>query len=279
MHHSSSKVVLITGASSGIGKAAALTLLKHGHVVYGAARRVQPMQELADAGGHVVSMDVTDHERVGQVVEQIIQEQGRIDVLFNNAGFGLYGAVEDTPIDQARRQFEVNLFGLAAVTQAVLPHMRAQGTGLILNTSSMGGKIYTPMGAWYHATKHALEGWSDCLRLELEPLGIHVAILEPGVIDTGFGDVVGPALLERSGQGPYAELAMAVAKATAATYSEGASSSPQVISRVVLKAVESARPKTRYVAGKYARPLMFARHWISDRAFDKVVMSQVRSMM
>ena len=162
------KVILITGASSGMGKESALTLLKQGHIVYGAARRKGKMQELVDLGGHALPLDVQDHGAAAGVVEQIIGENGRIDVLVNNAGYAIYGAVEETSIEDARRQFEVNLFGVAALTNAVLPHMRTQGSGAIINVSSMGGRMYTPLGAWYHATKYALEGWSDCLRLELK---------------------------------------------------------------------------------------------------------------
>jgi NAD(P)-dependent dehydrogenase (short-subunit alcohol dehydrogenase family) len=158
------KVILITGASSGMGKETAIQLLKEGHIVYGAARRVEQMQDIVNDGGFAIALDVSSEQQIINGVAQIIKEQGKIDVLWNNAGYGLYGAIEDIKIEEARRQFEVNLFGLARITQEVLPYMRKAGQGLIINTSSMGGKMYTPLGAWYHATKHALEGWSDCLR-------------------------------------------------------------------------------------------------------------------
>jgi NAD(P)-dependent dehydrogenase (short-subunit alcohol dehydrogenase family) len=272
-HH---KVVLITGASSGIGKETALTLIGEGHVVYGAARRVEKMQDLVDAGGQAFEVDVTDQGSINRAVEQVTREQGRIDVLVNNAGYAIYGAVEDTRLEDARRQFEVNLFGLAAITKQVLPIMRAQRSGTIINISSMGGKIYTPLGAWYHATKHALEGWSDCLRLEVMPFGIDVVIIEPGIITTEFGDVMVEPMLDRSGNGPYADMAKAVADATKASYEKGGGSPPSVIAHVVFKAIEAERPKTRYVAGKFARPLITARTWLSDRTFDKLVMSQIK---
>ena len=184
-----SQIILITGASSGMGKETALRLIAEGHIVYGAARRVEKMLDLVEAGGHVLLMDVTDQAQVQAGIDRIIAEQGRIDVLVNNAGYGSYGSVEETPIDDARRQFDVNLFGLARLTQLVIPHMRERQSGKIINISSVGGKIYTPLGAWYHATKHALEGWSDCLRLELKPFGIDVVIVEPGLIE--FGEHVG----------------------------------------------------------------------------------------
>src|SRR5437879_11777956 len=166
------KVALVTGASSGIGASAARKLHDLGYVVYGAARRVERMKDLADAGIEVLPMDVTDQESMRDGVRRIIDAHGRIDVLVNNAGYGSYGAIEDVPLDEARAQFEVNVFGAAALIQLVTPHMRAQGSGRIINISSMGGKIYTPFGGWYHGTKFALEALSDSLRNELRPFGI-----------------------------------------------------------------------------------------------------------
>ncbi|HPN68067.1 MAG TPA: SDR family NAD(P)-dependent oxidoreductase [Saprospiraceae bacterium] len=164
-----SKVILITGASSGMGKDAAIRLIKEGHKVYAAARRIEKMQDLEQLGGFPIQMDVSNDEDVQNVVNQIIAKEGRIDILWNNAGYGLYGSVEDISMEEAKRQFDVNLFGMANLTQKVIPHMRSAKSGKIINTSSMGGKMYTLLGAWYHATKHAMEGWSDCLRLELKP--------------------------------------------------------------------------------------------------------------
>ncbi|RMG19309.1 MAG: oxidoreductase [Bacteroidetes bacterium] len=270
------QVILITGASSGIGKATALQLLEEGHIVYGAARRVEKMKELEEKGGIALKMDVTIDEDMVAGVERILQEQGRIDVLINNAGYAIYGSVEETSIADARRQFEVNLFGPARLTQLVIPHMRQQQSGKIINMSSMGGKVYTPLGAWYHATKHALEGWSDCLRLELKQFGIEVVIIEPGAILTEFGEVMNQPMLERSGNGPYASLARAMAKAVEDSYEKGNASPPSVIARVVSKAIRANKPKTRYVAGKLARPLMMVRKYLGDRVFDKAVMSQVK---
>jgi NAD(P)-dependent dehydrogenase (short-subunit alcohol dehydrogenase family) len=270
------KVVLITGASSGMGKETAVTLARQGHIVYGAARRVDRMGDLVKAGGHAVALDVTDEAKVREVVARILDEAGQIDVLINNAGFGLYGAVEDTSLDDARRQFDVNLFGVAAMTKAVLPAMRAEKSGRIINITSMGGKLHTPLGAWYHASKHALEGWSDCLRLEVSQFGIDVVIVEPGAIATEFGAVLTQPMVDRSGNGPYGQMTRAVAKATNATYEKGGSSPVSVVAKTISKANAAKRPKTRYVVGKYARPLLFMRRWLSDRAFDGIVMSQVR---
>ncbi len=259
-----------------MGKSFAQALLAEGLTVYAAARRVEVMSDLERAGARVMQMDISRDEDVQAVVHRIGQAHGGVDLLVNNAGFGLYGAIEDIPIDKARYQFEVNLFGTARVTRAVLPHMRQQRDGRIINISSMGGRMYTPLGGWYHASKHALEGWSDCLRLELAPFGIDVVIIEPGVIDTGFADVLIDPLLERSGEGPYADMARAVAAATEASYAKGQASAPEVIVKLLLKAVRASRPGTRYVGGKFARPLIFIRKWGGDRLFDKTVMSTVK---
>jgi short-subunit dehydrogenase len=270
------KVALVTGASSGIGKEIAKKLLQDGLTVYVAARRIEKMQDLESLGATALKMDITQGKDISQAVEQITRENGGVDVLVNNAGFGSYGAVEDTPIEDARYQFEVNLFGLAALTQKVLSHMREQRSGTIINISSMGGKIYTPLGAWYHATKHALEGWSDCLRLELDQFGINVVIIEPGIINTEFGDVLNGPMMERSGNTAYSNLAQAVAKSVQDSYEKGNGSSPTVISDTVSKAVSAKKPKTRYAVGSLAKPLLFLRWLLSDRLFDKAVMSQVK---
>ncbi|MGH1335300.1 MAG: oxidoreductase [Aureispira sp.] len=272
----SKKVILITGASSGIGKATALQLLQEGYVVYGAARRVEKMADLEAKGMHALAMDITKDEEIQRVVNTIQEAHGGIDVLVNNAGFGLYGAVEDTTMDDARYQFEVNIFGLARLTQLALPYMREQKAGTIINISSMGGKIYFPLGAWYHATKHALEGWSDSLRLELKQFNIKVVIVEPGAIASEFGDVVGPQMLERSGSGAYATLTKNIAEALKKSYEQGGSSPTSVIAKVISKAIKARKPKTRYVAGKYAGTMLFLRRWLSDDLFDKVALSMAK---
>lgn len=270
------KIILVTGASSGIGKATAHRLLADGHTVYVAARRTDRMKDLQEAGATPFQMDITRDEDIAKVVDAIIAESGTIDVLVNNAGYAVYGAVEDIPIDTARRQFEVNLFGLARLTQMVLPHMRRRGKGTIINLSSMGGKIHTPLGAWYHASKFAVEGWSDCLRLELKDFGIDVVIIEPGIISTEFGNGVNEALGEYSASGAYAELAEKVIAATRQSYGKGGGTPPSAIADVISKAVSSKRPRTRYVKGKLAKPLIFIRKFFGDRLFDKAVMTQVK---
>lgn len=269
------KVALVTGASSGIGMATAERLLADGLVVYAAARRVEKMADLAKMGALPVRMDVTSDEAIADAVSNIKQRHGGVDVLVNNAGFGCYGSVEDTSIEDAHYEFEVNLFGMAQVTRAVLPSMRTRGSGLIINISSMGGKIYTPLGAWYHATKHAVEGWSDCLRLEVAPFGIRVIIIEPGIIRTNFTDAMLAPMMERSGNSPYRHMANAVSASTMKIYSPDSSSPPSVVAATVSKAIRAKNPRTRYPVGKLARPLLFARKWLGDRVFDRLISASI----
>ncbi len=272
-----SKVILVTGASSGMGKDFALRMIQEGHTVYGAARRVEKMKDIENAGGHAIAMDVTKEADVQAAVDQIINKEGRIDVLINNAGYAVYGAVEDVTIEDAKQQFEVNIFGLANITQKVIPHMRKQVSGKIINIASVGGKIYTPLGSWYHATKHALEGWSDCLRIELKQFGIDVVIIEPGIIKTEFSDVMNEPMQRRSKGGAYEDLVNQLVKSGEKMYNKpGASSPPSVITDLISKAVNSNKPKTRYAGGRLARPLIFMRWLLSDRMFDKLIMSQVK---
>ena len=264
-------VVLLTGASSGIGYNVAPLLVRYGYTVYGAARRVEKIEELASEGVKALSMNVTDEASMEAAVQQIIDAEGRIDVLINNAGYGSYGAIEDVPIDEARRQFEVNLFGLARLTQLVLPHMRARGSGRILNISSMAGRITMPFGSWYHATKYALEAFSDALRMEVEEFGIDVVIIEPGGIKTSWGLIAADHLEESSRNGVYAEQAQRVAANMRKLYSPSSNlSEPKVISKAILRALEARRPKTRYLVGFGAKPSVFLHTVLPDRLFDKV---------
>jgi NAD(P)-dependent dehydrogenase (short-subunit alcohol dehydrogenase family) len=268
--------ILVTGASSGMGKETAKRLLRDGHTVYVAARRLEQMQDLQAMGAIALKMDITQEDDIAAAVQTITAGHGGVDVLINNAGFGMYGSVEETSIADARYQFEVNLFGMARLTQLLLPAMRKKGAGKIVNLSSMGGKIYTPLGAWYHATKHAIEGWSDCLRIELAPFGIDVVIIEPGIIATEFGNVLLEPMLKRSGQGPYKALAQGMAKGTRDSYGKpGAASPPSVVVDAIVKAIAARRPRTRYAVGKLARPMILLRKFFGDRVFDKAILSQV----
>ncbi|MBX7210259.1 MAG: SDR family NAD(P)-dependent oxidoreductase [Verrucomicrobiaceae bacterium] len=272
------KVIIITGASSGMGKDGALRLIKEGHIVYAGARSVDQMSDLMQAGGRAVALDVTDQSSIKTVVDTVIREQGRIDVLWNNAGYSVMGAVEDVSDADARRQFDVNLFGVAEMTKAVLPQMRAQKSGLIINTTSVGGKIFTAIGAWYHASKHALEGWSDCLRLEVEQFGINVVVLEPGGVKTAFGSTAKEPLLARAKGGAYEGLTRRVADTFERMYapSNTTMSPPSVISDTVVKIINSKRPRTRYAAGYMANMTLFLRWLLSDRLFERVIMGQYK---
>ncbi|MCV6639301.1 oxidoreductase [Candidatus Albibeggiatoa sp. nov. NOAA] len=270
----SNQVALVTGASAGMGKDFAKALLSEGLTVYTVARRIDKMADLEKLGAIPLKMDITQENEVKAVIETIAQQHGGVDILVNNAGFGMYGAMEDTTIDDARYQFEVNMFGLARLTQLVLPYMREKRAGKIINITSIGGKIYSPLGSWYHATKHALEGWSDCLRVELKQFDIDVVIIEPGGIRTEFSDVLLQPLLDRSGSGVYSQMTHQLANKLKELNSQ--LSKPEVITRLVLKAVRAKKPKTRYAAGKFATSLLFMRKWFSDRMFDSTIMSMFK---
>jgi short-subunit dehydrogenase len=270
------KVALVTGASSGIGDQTAQQLREKGFEVYGVARRVERMADLAERGVHIFAMDVTDDGSMVEGVRRVVDEQGHIDVLVNNAGYGSYGAVEDVSIDEARRQFEVNVFGLARLTQLVIPHMRAQGSGRIINISSIGGKFYEPLGAWYHATKFAVEGFSDSLRMELKPFGIDVVIIEPAAIVTEWSTIARDKLVEASRGGAYEDRAERI-RATMERGDTGmAATQPDVVARKIVHAATTRHPRARYPVGRGGGSLLFARLVLPDRAMDAVINTQYR---
>ena len=267
------RVALITGASSGIGKDFALKLLAEGYVVYGCARRVERMGEIETAGGSILAMDVTDDLTMTAAVERIIREQGQVDVLINNAGYGQMGALEDVPMDAARRQLEVNLIGVARLNQLVLPHMRARKSGTIVNISTTGGKCAGPLGGWYFASKHALEGYSDSLRMEVQQFGIDVIVIEPGGIDTEWGPIAYRSAQEFSGQGAYAPMLTSMLNAPALNRKLPP---PTIVTDLLLKALKSKRPRTRYHGGKMAGLILFLKRFLPDRMLDRVIMKAIR---
>jgi NAD(P)-dependent dehydrogenase (short-subunit alcohol dehydrogenase family) len=267
----SMKVALVTGGSSGIGEATALKLNELGYTTYAAARRVERMDQLRSSGIRPIAMDVTDDDSMQSGIKHIVEEQERIDVLVNNAGYGSYGALEDVPISEARRQFDVNVFGAARLVQLVLPHMRQQRSGTIVNITSMGGKIYTPLGGWYHATKFALEALSDCLRMEVKPFGIDVVVIEPGGIKTEWGGIAAENLREVSGAGAYSEQARAMADSLSPANGRTRQSPPSLIADTIAKAVTARRPKTRYAVGFGAKPMIFMHAVLPDRGFDALM--------
>lgn len=260
------RVGLVTGASSGIGAATARRLARAGFTVYGAARRLDRLAELAPDDIRALSLDVTSDDSMTAAVGRVLEEAGRVDVLVNNAGYGSYGAIEDVPMAEARRQIEVNLFGLARMTQLVLPAMRGQGSGTIVNVTSMGGKITTPFGGWYHASKFAVEGLSDALRLEVAPFGIDVVVIEPGGIATEWGGIAMETARAASGRGAYAPGVSAMAAAMDGPVGRG--SDPDVVARAIERAVQARRPRTRYAIGFMAKPALLARRLLPDRAMD-----------
>jgi NAD(P)-dependent dehydrogenase (short-subunit alcohol dehydrogenase family) len=262
------RVALVTGASSGIGASAAIRLSELGFTVYAGARRVDRMSALEPHGIRVLPLDVTDDLSMTSAVDRILAETGRIDVLVNNAGYGSYGSVEDVPIDEGRRQFEVNVFGLARLTQLVLPTMRAQASGRVVNISSIGGKVYEALGAWYHATKFAVEGFSDSLRLELAPFGIKVVIIEPGAIRTEWGGIAAGSAIERSGDTAYAAQAAQLARVYSTADRPNMGSEPDVVARAIGKAATVKRPRARYAVGSFAKPIVWSRKLLPDAAMD-----------
>jgi short-subunit dehydrogenase len=268
------KVILITGASSGIGKESAKLLAKNGHTVYAAARRLEKMEDLRKEGIHLLEMDVTDDVSMTNGVSKIIEKEKRIDVLLNNAGYGSYGALEDVPISEAKYQFEVNIFGLARLTQLVLPYMRQQHSGRIVNISSIGGKIGEPHGTWYHATKFAVEGLSDSLRMELKQFGIDVVIIQPGAIITEWNSIARENMMKMSGSTAYGNLVKKHYKMFETADKRG--SLPIVVAKTIVKSIETNHPKTRYATGGGAKLILFLRSLLSDRLFDKVMLSTMR---
>lgn len=255
------KVILITGASSGIGYDTAERLAKQGHKVYGAARRMDKMSPLKDLGVIPIQMDVTDDASMVAGVNAVLQAEGRIDVLVNNAGYGYFGAIENVSMEEARRQIEVNVFGLGRLTQLVIPHMRQQGSGRIVNIASIAGKLAIYFGGWYHVSKFAVEGFSDALRMEMKPFGIDVVVIEPGAIRTDWGIIAAEHLAESSRGTVYEEASMNEAKIMKYGYSSKLLSPPSVIAKAICKGVNRRHPKARYRTGRGSHSMVFL-HWL-----------------
>ena len=282
--------VLITGCSSGIGRAAALRLHRAGFTVYATARRPETLTGLSDRGLRTLALDVTDEESMTAAVATVEADAGAVGVLINNAGYGLYGPVEQLPMAEIRRQFETNFFGLVRLTQLVLPGMRGQGRGRILNVSSMGGRITLPGGAFYHASKYAVEALSDALRMEVAQFGIDVVLIEPGPVKTPWNDVAAGSLsaagageAAASGPGPaadsdaYLEYKAAVGasfgRAQAGLFGRLGSTSED-IAKVITQAVTARRPRARYLINPVAKSLVAMNRVLPARAYDSVVRRQ-----
>lgn len=279
------RAVLITGCSTGIGRATAERLARAGWIVYATARRPETLTDLADLGARVLPLDVTDEASMRDAVETVTTEAGAVSVLVNNAGYALQGPVEDTPIDEVRRQFETNVFGLVQLTQLALAGMRAQRWGRIVNISSMGGLMTLPGGGFYHGTKYAVEAISDALRFEVRPFGIAVSLVEPGGVATAFGDTAVASLAASEAPGDehrdYAAFRKVLrAKIVDAYDGSGPTaklaSSPEKIAAVIEKAITTRRPKARYLVGADARILVRIKRMLPDRGFDAVLRSQFK---
>jgi len=267
----SRKVILITGASSGIGYDAALILAGQGHKVYGAARRVELMDGLHEKGVVPVRMDVTDEKSMLDGVQSIIDAEGRIDVLVNNAGYGYMGAIENVTITEAKRQIEVNVFGLARLTQLVLPYMREQKSGRIINTSSIAGKAVIPFGGWYNVSKYSVEALSDALRIEVKPFGIKVCLIEPGGIKTDWGIIAADNLEVSSKDTAYEDAGLRMARLLKYGYTSNLLSNPIRVARAITRAVNAGCPKVRYRLGAGSGLIVILHAILPARWWDAIM--------
>jgi NAD(P)-dependent dehydrogenase (short-subunit alcohol dehydrogenase family) len=270
-----SKAVLITGCSSGIGWATAERLVNVGWKVYATARNVEKIAPLEQRGCQLLPLDVTDEDSMRLAVDEVERREGAVGVLVNNAGYSQSGAVEAVPMEKVRRQFETNVFGLARMCQLVLPGMRRQGYGRIVNVSSMGGKLTFPGGGYYHATKHAVEALSDALRFEVEGFGVKVSVIEPGLIRTGFADTALGSMDDLDGEDPYAGFDESVARTTAENYERGPISKlgggSEAVAEAIEQAISARSPKSRYAVTPSAHLFLRLRRLLPDRAWDAVL--------
>jgi NAD(P)-dependent dehydrogenase (short-subunit alcohol dehydrogenase family) len=274
-----SKAVLITGCSTGIGRATALRLAGSGWTVYATARRPETIADLEQEGARTLALDVTDEDSMQRAVDAVEQQEGAVGVLINNAGYSQSGAIETVPMDAVRRQFETNIFGLVRLTQLVLPKMRAQRWGRIVNVGSMGGRLSFPGGGHYHATKHALEALSDALRFELRGFGIDVILLEPGLITTEFGEAASASMsgVTSSDDDPYARFNATVGTVTKGAYDgpmRHLGAGPDRVAKVIERAISRRRPPARITVTPSAKVTIAMRRLLSDRAWDAAMRRQ-----
>jgi NADP-dependent 3-hydroxy acid dehydrogenase YdfG len=270
--------ILVTGCSSGIGAATADLLVRAGHTVYATARRPEALSGLEAAGARALTLDVTSEQSMAAAVRAVEEEHGHVGTLVNNAGYGEYGTIEETDLDKVRTMFETNVFGLARMCQLVLPAMRTAHAGRVVNIGSMGGRLTWPAGGYYHATKYAVEAISDALRNEVRQFGIHVSLVEPGLIRTGFEETAMTSDAHTAQEGsPYAALLATSASITSGGYANPVlAAGPEAVAKVVLKAVEARSPRSRYVVTPAARAAITARTLGGDRVWDAIVRQQFR---
>ena len=274
-----SKAVLVTGCSSGIGRATALRLGRAGWNVYASARRPETIADLRDAGCQTLALDVTDEQSMRAAVDSVEQAQGAVGVLINNAGYSQSGAIETVPLDAVRRQFETNVFGLVRLTQLVLPKMRAQRWGKIVNIGSMGGRLSFPGGGHYHATKHAVEAISDAMRFELRGFGIDVVLLEPGLITTDFGEAATASMADTTiaGDDPYAKFNTTVGAVTKGAYDgpmKLLGGGPDRVAKTIERAIKRRNPPARITITPSAKLTIAMRRLMPDRAWDAMMRQQ-----
>ena len=273
-----STAILVTGCSTGIGRATAQHLARRGHTVYASARRLESIADLEAAGCRLLALDVTDEASMADAVRAVQAEHGAVGALVNNAGYSQSGAVESVPMDEIRRQFETNVFGLVRMCQLVLPAMREQRAGRIVNVSSMGANFTFPGGGIYHATKYAVEAISDALRFEVGGFGIRVSIIQPGLIRTNFGEAAASAVGRAEAEGPYGGFNAAVAQETRDVYVKGAArhlgGPPEAVARAIERAITSKSPKIRYRVTPSARVLIGQRALMTDGMWDRFVATQ-----
>ncbi|MCL2508682.1 MAG: oxidoreductase [Oscillospiraceae bacterium] len=269
------KVALVTGASRGIGKATAMRLLDDGCKVYCTARSLDQMKDLADKGGVTVKLDMNDSAGVDALAERIIADGG-VDVIVNNAGYGQYGPIENVPMDVGRAQMEVNFFAPVRLIQLLAGSMRERGGGRIINVSSVAGRVYSPLSGWYCASKFALEGITDCLRIELRPFNIGVSLVEPSPIKTEWSDGAKATLLETSAGTAYEEFGKKAYRLLNGATQGKAVSDAEAVVKCIMKAINAKKPKPRYLAGKIARLSVVSKTMMGDRLFDVAMNSQLR---
>jgi NAD(P)-dependent dehydrogenase (short-subunit alcohol dehydrogenase family) len=272
------RAVLITGCSSGIGRATAERLAGSGWTVYATARRPETIADLEALGCRTLALDVTDEASMSAAVKAVEDEEGAVGVLVNNAGYSQSGAVETVPMERVRAQFETNVFGLVRMCQLVLPGMRREGWGRIVNLSSMGGRFTFPGGGLYHATKHAVESISDALRFEVRGFGVHVILIEPGLIRTGFSDAAVGEMDAEASEGPYSDFNQHIAAVTASVYERGPlarlGGPPEAVARRIESAIAARRPRARYTVTPSARVLIAQHALLPDAAWDAMMRTQ-----
>lgn len=265
-----SKIILITGGSSGIGYDSAVALAKQGHKVFAAARRVEMMDPLKEYGIVPLSLDVTDDNSMQECVKSVLDAEGRIDVLVNNAGYGYFGAIENVTMEEARKQLEVNVFGMARMCQLVLPTMRGQHSGRIINIASIAGRATVYFGGWYNVSKYSVEAFSDALRMEMKPFGIDVVLIEPSAIKTNWGIIAADNLAKSSQGTVYEERGINEANNMRKAYQSNFFSKPAVVTRAICKAVNRRRPRTRYCVGRGGKMVVFMHSVLPTRCWDRI---------